>query len=144
VKASNKFEECLDKGLLRKVQPSMESCMESLKMAQDWLEESRKNFESGSLRSAYSSAYMCYFHSARAILFKDGYREKSHYCIGVYLDHLFSINRLEIQWVLAFDNVRNSRHNEQYNFSGPPSKEEVRAVIRDASAFMERMRLLIK
>lgn len=32
--------------------------------------------------------YMVFFHSARAGLFRDGIREKSHYCIEIYPDLL--------------------------------------------------------
>ncbi len=143
MRTSDKFKECLDRGLLRIAAPSLGSCMESLRIAEDWLVEAQKNLDAGSLRSAYSSAYMCFFHSARALLFKDGYREKSHYCIGIYLEQLSEEKRLEPQWGLLFDHVRNSRHNEQYSFTPPPSAEELRSVIIDAGSFLERMRSML-
>jgi uncharacterized protein (UPF0332 family) len=115
-----------------------------MKMAEDWIGEAKKNQEIGSYRSAYSSAYMCFFHAARAILYMDGYREKSHYCIGIYLEHLSDMKRIEPKWALLFDNFRNSRHNEQYNFSSPPSMSEVRMIIDDALSFLERVRHFIK
>jgi uncharacterized protein (UPF0332 family) len=139
VRSSDRFNDCLDKGLLRATAPSLGSCLESLRTAEEWLREAQQNLSAGSLRSAYGSAYMCFFHSARAILFKDGYREKSHYCIGVYLEHLSTEKRLEIHWAFLFDNVRSSRHNEQYSFAPPPTIMEVRSVINDAGSFLRRM-----
>jgi uncharacterized protein (UPF0332 family) len=44
------------------------------------------------------AAYMGYFHAARAILFRDGVREKSHYCIGVYLEYYCEKKMLEDEW----------------------------------------------
>jgi uncharacterized protein (UPF0332 family) len=71
--------------MLRKVEPSRTKSEQSLLQARDWLSEAEKNLEAEALRSAISSAYLAVFHSARALLFRDGVREKSHYCIGLYL-----------------------------------------------------------
>ncbi|MDD4446734.1 MAG: HEPN domain-containing protein [Methanothrix sp.] len=50
------------------------------------------------MRSAISSAYLAVFHSARAVLFRDGVREKSHYCIGLYLQRYVEDGTLEEDW----------------------------------------------
>jgi uncharacterized protein (UPF0332 family) len=57
-----------------------------LAQALEWVNEAGYDCDAGSLRSAMMAAYMGYFHAARAVLFRDGVREKSHYCIGVYLE----------------------------------------------------------
>ncbi|MDI3488538.1 MAG: hypothetical protein PWR26_1255, partial [Methanosarcinales archaeon] len=74
------------------------------------------NFESGAFRSALLSTYLAVFHSARAVLFRDGVREKSHYCVGVYLEKYVNQNLLEEKWVVVFDRMRSTRHEDQYTF----------------------------
>ncbi len=74
------IDDCFERGLLRKVEPSLAKGNQSLIQAGDWLSEAEKNLQAEAYRSALSSAYSAIFHSARAVLFGDGVREKSHYC----------------------------------------------------------------
>lgn len=111
--------------------------------ARDWLSEAEKNLEAEAYRSAISSAYLTIFHSARAVLFRDGVREKSHYCIGLYLQKYVEDGMLEEEWAMLFDRVRSVRHADQYSFSASPSEEEVQAMIDMAERFMERMHRLL-
>ena len=79
------IDDCFERGLLRRVEPSRTKSEQSLLSARDWLSEAEKNLEAGAFRSAVSSAYLAVFHSARAILFRDGVREKSHYWVHIGL-----------------------------------------------------------
>jgi len=81
-----RLDECYERGLLRKVAASNDKAMQSLAQAREWVIEAGYDCDAGSLRSALMAAYMGYFHAARAVLFRDGVREKSHYCIGVHLE----------------------------------------------------------
>ena len=90
------------------------------------------------------AAYMGYFHAARAILFRDGVREKSHYCIGVYIEYYCEKKILEDEWVLLFDHMRTLRQSDQYSLEARPTIEEVRQAICGAEKFIERMDQLVK
>ncbi len=79
-------EECFERGLLRNVPASEEKANLSLAQAREWIREAGKDCGIGAFRSAHIAAYMGYFHAARALLYRDGIREKSHYCIGIYLE----------------------------------------------------------
>jgi len=63
------------------------------------MEEARKNKDASAYDSCISSSYMVMFHSSRAILFRDGVREKSHFCIARYLDKYVENDLLEEKWV---------------------------------------------
>ena len=90
------------------------------------------------------AAYMGYFHAARALLFRDGVREKSHYCIGVYLESYCENGLLEDEWVLQFDHMRGLRQNDQYSLDARPTVLEVRQALAEADKFIERMEQLVK
>jgi uncharacterized protein (UPF0332 family) len=60
------------KGLLRRVTPSKEKALLSMKKAERWLDEAEKNLNSDSYDSCLISSYLAMFHAARSILFKDG------------------------------------------------------------------------
>jgi len=138
------IDDCFERGLLRKVEPSRTKCEQSLLQAGEWLSEAEKNLEAEAYRSALSSAYMAVFHSARAVLFRDGVREKSHYCIGLYLQRYVEDGTLEENWPMLFDRIRSVRHADQYSFMALPTVEEVQAGIDLAERFIERMERLLR
>ena len=126
------------------MEPSLTKSEQSMLQARDWLSEAEKNLEAEALRSAISSAYLAVFHSARAVLFRDGVREKSHYCIGLYLQRYVEDGILEVDWPMLFDRIRSVRHADQYSFMALPTEEEVQASIDLAERFIERMERLLK
>ena len=71
-------------------------------------------------------------------------REKSHYCIGLYLQKYVEDGTLEEEWTMLFDRIRSVRHADQYSFMALPTEEEVQASIDLAERFIERMKRLLK
>lgn len=65
----NNLENCFKQGLLRKAEPSIEKGKESIRQAKEWLSEAVKSKDAGAYKSAVSSAYLAFFHAARAVLF---------------------------------------------------------------------------
>ncbi len=138
------IDDCFERGLLRKVEPSRIKSEQSLHQAREWLSEAEKNLEADAYRSALSSAYLAVFHSARAVLFRDGVREKSHYCIGLYLQRYVEEGALEEDWPMLFDRMRSVRHADQYSFQSRPTDEEVSAGLDLAERFINRMERLLR
>ena len=138
-----RLDECYERGLLRKVAPSNDKAIQSLAQAREWVTEAGYDCDADALRSALMAAYMGYFHAARAVLFRDGVREKSHYCIGVYLESYREQGLLEDEWVLQFDHMRGMRQNDQYSLDARPTVQEVRQAVADAGGFIERLERLV-
>ncbi len=76
---------CLKRGLLRDEDFDADDVARSCERAREWLRECRMDIDAGAYNSAISAGYMAMFHSARALLFRDGLREKSHFCVARYL-----------------------------------------------------------
>ncbi len=138
------IDDCFERGLLRKVEPSRIKSEQSLLQAREWLSEAEKNLEAEAYRSALSSAYLAVFHSARTILFRDGVREKSHYCIGLYLQRYVEEGVLEEEWPMLFDRIRSVRRADQYSFQARPTDGEVSAGLDLAERFINRMERLLR
>jgi uncharacterized protein (UPF0332 family) len=137
-------DDCFERGLLRRVEPSHAKADQSLFQAREWLSEAEASFKAGAYRSALSSSYMAVFHSARAILLRDGVREKSHYCTGVYIQKYVEEGFLEEDWPMLFDRMRSVRHADQYSFQPRPAEEEVKAGLELAERFIDRMARLLE
>jgi len=139
-----RLDECYERGLLRKVPASYDKAILSLAQAREWATEASSDYYAGAFRSALMAAYMGCFHAARAVLFRDGVREKSHYCIGVYLESYRDKGLLEDEWILQFDHMRGLRQSDQYTLDARPTLPEVRQALVDAGNFIERMERLMK
>jgi uncharacterized protein (UPF0332 family) len=88
-----RFKNCVEKGLLRKIPASEDNAIRSINKAESWLKEAEKSFQGEAYDSSVLSSYLAMFHSARAILFLDGYREKSHACVARYLEEQYVVKR---------------------------------------------------
>jgi uncharacterized protein (UPF0332 family) len=140
----NELSKCFRKGLLRKVEPSKTKSIQSIQESEKWIKESIKNLDSGAYNSAQLSIYLIFFHAARAVLFRDGVREKSHYCIVIYLESYTTNNLLEESWVVLFDQMRRARHSQQYNFQPEPIEDEIISNLKSAEKFNKRIKKLLE
>jgi uncharacterized protein (UPF0332 family) len=138
------YQSCIEKGLLRPVPASKENAARSLKTANRWLEEARKGFKGDAFNSSVLASYTAMFHSARAILFFDGFREKSHFCIARYLEEKYvKTQLLEANWVQLLDHYRELRHDDQYSMTFLTIKDEARKALDMTGAFIKRMEALL-
>ncbi len=138
------LEDCFEKNLLRKTDPSDAKANRSLEQARVWVDEAKHTLEAGAYRSGLMAVYMGYFHAARTVLFRDGLREKSHICIELYLEDYVRRGRLEEEWTLLFHRLRSARHLDQYSFGAPPTEDEVEYAIANAEAFIDRIERLLR
>jgi len=141
---SRRFNDCLEKGLLRKIPASKDNAERSIKRAEIWLKEAKKTLDSNAYDSSVLSSYLVMFHSARAILFHDGYREKSHACVARYLEEKYAKgNLIEKKWIDLLDHQRSIRHDNQYDLSFFASDKEAINAVEAAALFLTRMRKLL-
>ena len=144
VRELNSLEDCISMGLLRKIPSSREKAENSINVALRWLDEAEKGLEIRIFNSSVLCSYLSMFHSARAILFRDGYREKSHYCIARYLEEKYvKYGMLEEKWVELLDHYRSLRHTSQYSTESFTTREEAEHAFETAKEFLERMKRLL-
>jgi len=99
--------------------------------------DAKAGYESGRYKWSTIQAYYAMFHAARALVFSEGYREKSHYCLAVALRALFVDNsKMDAQSVRDFLNAMNLR--EAADYESDFSQEGAKAVIASAEKFIEK------
>ncbi len=128
-----RFEECLDKGLIKKDPLAGERVESPLAIAERFLRSSNRNLEIDEFEMAEMAAYNSAFHAARALLFAKGYTERSHFCLGVALRGLYKGKIIDL--LKTFDKIRLSRHNVQYG-GALVSEDEAAFVIDFARDFL--------
>jgi uncharacterized protein (UPF0332 family) len=141
----SEFEDCIKKGLLRKVAPSKDNAAKSIERAKMWLSQAKEAFDAEIYDASILASYEAMFHAARSLLIKDGYREKSHYCISRYLEQVYSEKGLfDKNWVIILDSYREMRHRVAYNTEFEATDSEAKEAIKDSEMFIEEMAKHIK
>ncbi len=135
-----KITECFQKGLLKRTSPDMENSARSLKLAMNNIEDAVANLSIHRYRVVAISSYSAMFHAARAILFRDGIKERSHECIPVYLKEKYP----ELETLSnILDSYRRFRHDAVYGLDFVMDEEEARIALDSAKEFMEKIKIFM-
>jgi len=137
--------ECFEKGLLQKTEPSLDLAKKSVKQAEFFLNEAHDLFDMKKETIAVISLYNAYFHTARALLFKDGIKERSHYCIARYLEEEY-VNKkvIDKKFLNAFETIMSLRHNVQYSTEKIEIEEDLTELYNACEEFIQEIEKIIK
>ena len=136
------IEDCLKFRLLRKIKPDKEKTKRSLELAEEKLIEGEKVIKFKIFQYVILEAYMSMFHAARALLYKDGIQEKSHFAIFIYLKEKYS-NQIPLH-ILNFLNIhRTERHEAMYGLEYKPKKEDALVALEDARTFVNEIKKIL-
>ncbi len=112
--------------------------------AEFFLKEGEELLEQGRAVMASLALYNAYFHCARALLFNDGIKERSHYCIARYLEEEYvTSNRVEAMFLNAFETIMSIRHNAQYSTEEIKIEEDLNELHNICERFIANVSKLI-
>jgi len=139
------IDDCFNKRLLRRGRPDRLKSAEALDMAAKALNQAEKLIEHEFYEQAILYSYTSMFQASRALLFKDGIFEKSHYCVIEYLKHHYLkrgiLDQIHIHWL---DTYRIERHETLYGLDHIEIGEyDASTAIESAKTFLEIIRKLI-
>jgi uncharacterized protein (UPF0332 family) len=136
-------EDCFGQGLLRKDSPNIDKSKKSLEIANYKLSLGKRLFELKIFEETIVNAYSCMFHAARALLFRDGVKEKSHYALFLYIKEKYS-DKLERRFINELNTLRLERHEISYGLEKPEIKEdEAEEVIKVAGDFISAVKKIL-
>ena len=137
------FKNCLDKKRLYKSDDAKTLATKELKSAADDLEDAKFSFSKERYKWATIQAYYAIFHAARALLYYRGYRERSHPCVMIGIEHLFGSEKLiDMKWIRALQNAMALREDADY--ANEYSKEGAEAAINNAEGFLKEAKRILK
>lgn len=105
----------------------------SLLLAHSYLNDAEKNLSIETYRPVIIMSYTAMFHSARAILFHDGIKERSHECIPLYLRETYPALKADAN---KLDSYRKFRHDALYGLEFEAGKRDAIAAIAVAREFL--------
>lgn len=140
------LEECFEKRQLRRGRPDTQKSAKALEAAARDLSKAVKRMEHGFYEDVILYSYTAMFQAARALLFKDGIFEKSHYCVVEYLRRNYlgdgKLDQSHIHWL---DTYRLERHDTLYGLDElEVSESDAHDSMEHAKAFLEVVGRIIK
>jgi uncharacterized protein (UPF0332 family) len=140
----DKTADCFGKGLLKRVARQPDLALKDIRQATFFLEEASDLIELEKNVMAALALYNAYFHCARALLFYDGIKERSHYCVARYIEQEYVQKKLiDVRFLNAFDVAMNIRHTAQYSTETVEIEEDLSELHATCVAFVEEVGGLI-
>lgn len=137
------IKELSDKGLIKAQTLDIEEVKGSLSLAQRFLDRAKGNLEINFYDVAFLLAYNSMFHAARALLFKAGYKERSHFALIEAIRLLYKDDKDIQDFLNVLDSYRLTRHAIQY--SGELSNElDAIQSVNDAEKLMKIVKKKLK
>lgn len=138
-----KFKQCLESGKIAPFPRGKDLIEKELSIAQTDLTDAKAGFENQRYKWSTIQAYYAMFHAARALIYSQGYREKSHYCLAVALRSLFVDEGL-LEARIARDFVNAMSLREAADYEAEFSEAGARAIISSAVRFVNKARAILK
>ncbi len=125
---------------MRKTKPSKQYAVKSLETSLNYIKNAKDNLKMRNNNLVIFCSYTAMFHSARALLFKDGVKERSHLCVVSYIREKYPrLGRLSNQ----LDAYRRNRHNTLYALDFLISEYEAQQAIDDAEEFYRQIKTIV-
>lgn len=134
---NQEFKQCLESKKIIPFARGENLIKKELSVAKSDLSDAKAGYENERYKWSTIQAYYAMFHAARALVYSQGYREKSHYCLAVALRALFvDGGTMDAQLVRDFLNAMSLRETADYEAEF--SQSGAKAVITSAEKFIEK------
>jgi uncharacterized protein (UPF0332 family) len=137
---SSEFVQLLEQRKLFRSRIAREMIKKEIKAAERDLQDARDSLEQKKFKWATIQGYYSIFHSARALLYSRGFREKSHYALLVAIRELYS-NELEQELIRSFGQAMELREQADYGLEF--SESGAMETIESAEKFLQRAKELL-
>lgn len=136
-----RLDECFSEGSLKGTRPSLQKAQRSLQVARKYLSKAKANIEIGNHDIAIVVSYTAMFHAARALLFKDGIKERSHVCM---IEYLRAKHKGLRRYVNTLDSYRRLRHTVLYGLDVAIGATDAREAVSSARAFISKIQNVVR
>lgn len=137
-------DDCFEKGLLKKITPNKNLAFQDIKQAEFFLDEALDLIKIKKKEMTAIALYNSVFHAARALLYRDGVKEKSHYCLQKYLEEKYEKQKLlASEDVSLFDVLRGIRQEVQYNVTRVKFEEDFGELYDKTEQFIEKVKKIL-
>ena len=132
-------DDCFKFRLLRKINPDKLKSEKSFEIAKNRFKRAKETMKFNLFDFVVLESYMAMFHASRALLYKDGVQEKSHYAISIYLKEKYS-HKIPLPIINLLEIHRTERHEAMYGIDYFPDKKDALLALEDAQVFINEIK----
>ena len=134
------FDDCLRKGLISRAKPDEHRVKGEFEVFAKFLKKAGGLLEPDYYDVSFLLSYTSMFHSARALVYMNGFTERSHACLALFLLEKYRENAAIYDLANALDSYRRTRHLIQYSGEGCSEADAIQALL-DAGKLLEAARV---
>lgn len=139
---NQKFKGCLERKQIYQTNDAAELAPGEMATAEKDFQEAEESFQRESFKWATIQSYYAAFHAARALLYSQGYRERSHYCVIIAMKALFvESGKLPEGLIKRFADLKALREKADYEMEFSTAGAE--NGIRTAKELLEKAKKLL-
>jgi uncharacterized protein (UPF0332 family) len=136
----SQFRRFVEEGKLTRIGIDRRLALKEVEGAVSDLEEAKDSLLRKKFKWATVQGYYSMFHSARALVYSKGFREKSHYALFVALRELFR-NQLEFEIIQNFEEAMSLREEADYGLVF--SEEGATSIVDNAEKFLNKVKEIL-
>ena len=133
--------QALEKGALKRVKPARDIIEKELREAEYDLKKAKESLNEDEPKWSTIQSYYSMFHSARALLFSLGYKERSHAALVAVLEEQVNEGKLEQTQFDDFKAAMSARESADYHYSY--SLDTAKLLIESAEEFYNKIKKII-
>ena len=141
--SNTKYEDCLKKGKIREFSRGKALVSKELDLALSDYDSAEESVERENYKWCTIQTYYSMFHSARALLYSNNLREKSHVCLIEAIRTLY-VNKGVLGYWLVEALQKAKRLREDADYYGDFSQENAQDLLYKAKEFLEKARDILK
>ena len=113
-----------------------------IRLAEEDLKTAEKSFKDKNYRWCIIQIYYSMFHSARALLYFENFREHSHYCLNQAVRELYvKSGKLDVSFLEVLSETKNLR--EAADYYGDYSEINAEKLLKRAEEFAEKAKKIV-
>jgi len=138
---SPELRKLLEDRKLTRIRKDRKLVLKEIAAAKSDLKDAKESLERNKFKWTTIQGYYSMFHSARALLFERGYREKSHYALLVAIRELYA-DDIERSLIREFEHGMYLRQEADYGLKF--SESGALDVVETAEKLLRRTKLILK
>lgn len=139
---SSDFQRCKEQSKILKLEKAETLVSKEIELADNDLNFSKESFLDNNYKWSIIQSYYSMFHTARALLYNKGYREKSHFCLIEAIRNLYvQEGILNFKFLEALQLGKSLRENADYY--GDFSKQSADELMNVASDFLNEVKIIL-
>lgn len=136
------FQRCKERSKILKLEKAETLVPKEIELADNDLNSSKESFLDNNYKWSIIQSYYSMFHTARALLYNKGYREKSHLCLIEAIRNLYvQEGILNFKFLEALQLGKSLRENADYY--GDFSKQSADELMNVASEFLNEVKAIL-